>query len=90
MNKNEKEKKEKSVKRGSIGSGAIRALCLELLGLYIAVNGVIWGRSDSEAPIDHQTLRQWGGSPYLGLRRTEGKDVACCQSLSREEYGRVL
>ena len=51
---------EQSVQRDSIGSGDIRALFPELLGLYNAVGGVMGGRSDSEAPIDHQTMKNCG------------------------------
>ena len=54
--------------------GDIRALCPELLGLYIAVGGVTGGRSNNEAPLDHQTIKnRGGGSPYLGLVRTSRK-----------------
>ena len=42
---------EQSVQRVFIGSGDIRALCPELLGPHIAVDGVVGGRSDSEARI---------------------------------------
>ena len=62
---------ELSFQRDSTGSEGIRTHCLELLGFYIAVDGVIGGKSDSEAPIDHQTIKNGGdGSPYLGLLRT--------------------
>lgn len=44
---------EQSVQRDSIVLVHIRALCLELLGLYIAVDGVVRSRGDSEAPIDY-------------------------------------
>ena len=54
-----------------MGSGDIRALCPELSGSYIAVDGVVGGRSASEAPIDHQTIKNRGdGLHYLGLGRT--------------------
>lgn len=41
---------EQSVRREIIGLGDIRALCPEMLGLYIAVDG---SRGDSEAPIEY-------------------------------------
>ena len=62
---------EQSVQRDSRGLGDIRALCPELLWLYIALNGVEGGRGDSEAPIENQTVKIFGdGPPYLGIGRT--------------------
>ena len=60
---------EKSVQMDSIGSGDIRALCSELLGLCTAVEGIKGRRSDSEAPIEHHIKNHGDGLPYLGLGR---------------------
>ena len=78
---------EQSVQRGSVGSGDIRALCLEFFGLFIVIIG---GRSGSEASIEHQTIKnRRDSSSYLGLG-SEVKDVASRQLLSREEYSGAL
>ena len=54
-----------------IGPGDIRALCPELLGLYFAVDGVVVSRGDSEARLEHQTVKNRGDGPsYLGIGRT--------------------
>ena len=47
---------EQLVQGGSVGSEDIRAFCPDLLEFYIAVEGVIGSRGDSETPIEHQTL----------------------------------
>ena len=62
---------EQPVQGDSVGSGDIRAFCPDLLGLYIAVDGVVGSRGDSEAPIEHQAVKNRGdGPPYLGIGRT--------------------
>lgn len=72
-------------------------LNLEFLWLYIAVDDVVWGRGDSEAPIEHEafktvvTARLF--SEYAGH---EGKDVSSRQLLTfsrksaRPRYSTVI
>ena len=44
--------------------GDIRALCPELLGLYIAVGGVTGGRSN-EAPLDYRQSKTVGAARLI-------------------------
>ena len=43
-----------------IGSGDIKALCPEFLGLYIAVDGVVGSRGDSKVPIEPRPSKTVG------------------------------
>lgn len=61
---------EQQVQGGSIGLGDIRALCRELLSLYIARDGVVGLRGDNDAPLEDQTVKNLGdGLPDLGVGR---------------------
>ena len=61
---------EQPVQGGFVGSGDIRAFCPDLLGFYIAVDGAVGSRGDSEAPIELQTVKNHGdGPPYLRIGR---------------------
>ena len=44
---------EQPVQGKSIELGDIRALCPELLGLYIVVGAAVGSRGDTESPIEH-------------------------------------
>lgn len=48
---------EQPVQWSSIGSGDIRVLP-EFVGLYIAVDGAVESRGDSEAPIEQLTVKK--------------------------------
>ena len=43
-----------------IGSGDIKALCPEFLGLHIAVDGVVGSRGDSKVPIEPRPSKTVG------------------------------